>query len=137
MNTNFQDYIEDGKGEIWLFRAKQEGVEKSFNVYSFKNTHVLNSGADFLTLKDGVTTIVANQTLLYIDKGSETLTTTFGDFQDLKVGPNYIAESSETRVLFSLLRNTGKLKKINLKTQMSEPLPHSSLLTKRFRSIKG
>jgi len=59
MKIDYQDYIEDGRGEIWLFRAKQEGLEKSFDVYSFKNTHVLQNGADFLTLKDGVITIVA------------------------------------------------------------------------------
>ena len=34
-----------------------------------------------------------------------------------------------------MVQSTGKLKKINLKTQIAEPLPHSTLLSKKFKGI--
>ena len=88
MKINFQDHIEDGKGEIWLFRSRKEAFERSFDVFSFKNQHALQYGVDFLSMKDDFISVVANQKYMYIDKGSERLTTTFGDFENLKVGPN-------------------------------------------------
>ena len=71
--------------------------------------------------------MAANQRFMYIDAGSERLTTTFGDFEDLKIGPHQ-ADSEESRAVYALVQTTGKLKKINLKTQLVDPLPHSTLL---------
>ena len=89
----FQDSIEDGKGEIWLFRAKTTTTEHSFDVYSFRNLDALTKGVVYMSLKDGVAAIVTKSSedeqknnLYFVDKGNQSLLKTFGDFENLEIG---------------------------------------------------
>ena len=127
----FQDQIEDGKGEIWLFRAKTTTVEHSFDVFSFRNLDVLTKGVAYMSLKDGVAAIVAKSSedgqknnLYFIDKGNQSLLKTFGDFENLEIGQIQISLDANAKQLpksvittdnsasYVLQSKSGKLKKI-------------------------
>lgn len=93
MQRRFQDQIQDGKGEIWLFRARTNPTEHSFDVFSFRNLDALTKGVLYMSLKDGVASIVTKSceddqktNLYFIDKGNQSLLRTFGDFENLEIG---------------------------------------------------
>jgi hypothetical protein len=68
-------------------------MEHSFDVFSFRNPDALTKGVMYMSLKDGVASIVTKSAeddqksnLYFIDKGNQSLLRTFGDFENLEIG---------------------------------------------------